>query len=105
MDKVFTTLTVINRADQILASRGMIPAEEVRSITLRNVLVDTGATTLCLPEDVIATLGLELLKFSQTAYSELSKTNSRKLNSRSARKASLIGIGASTIKSVSIETI
>jgi hypothetical protein len=41
MGKVFTTLTVINRADQILASRGMILEEEVRSITLRNVLVDT----------------------------------------------------------------
>lgn len=62
MGKVFATITITNRADQILAKRGVIPASEVRSITLENVLVDTGATTLCLPADVIAELGLELLK-------------------------------------------
>ncbi len=60
--KVFTKLTVINRADQILTENGIIPPEQVRSITLENVLVDTGATTLCLPADVIAKLGLKLLK-------------------------------------------
>jgi predicted aspartyl protease len=48
--KIFTTLTIINRADQI------------RSLTLPNVLVDTRATTLCLPPDAIAKLGLKLLK-------------------------------------------
>ncbi|NJP10994.1 MAG: aspartyl protease [Leptolyngbyaceae cyanobacterium RU_5_1] len=62
MGKVITTLTVINRIDQANARRGLIPAEQVRSVTLNNVLVDTGATTLCLPGDVIAKLGLELLK-------------------------------------------
>lgn len=40
----------------------MIPDEEVRSVTLKNVLVDPGATTLCLPADVIFQLGLSLLK-------------------------------------------
>jgi len=34
----------------------------VRSVTLENVLVDTGATTLCLPKDVLARLGLKILK-------------------------------------------
>jgi len=62
MGKVFTKLTVINRADQILTENGIIPPEQVRSITLENVLVDTGATTLCLPPDVISKLGLKLLK-------------------------------------------
>lgn len=60
--KITTTLTIINRADQSAATRGYISPEEVRSITLKNVLVDTGATTLCLPPDVIAQLGLELLR-------------------------------------------
>lgn len=60
MGKVHTVLTVINRADQILFDRGVIGA--VRSIELREVLVDTGATTLCLPPELIARLGLELLK-------------------------------------------
>lgn len=62
MGKVLTTLTIKNRVDEALAQRGIIPAEQVRSITLNNVLVDTGATTLCLPPDAIANLGLELLK-------------------------------------------
>ena len=62
MGKVLTTLTVMNRADQIRAEDGTIPVEQVRSLTLKNVLVDTGATTLCLPQDVIAQLGLKLLK-------------------------------------------
>jgi len=62
MGKVFTTLTIVNRADQILAEAGVIPEETIRSITLSNVLVDTGATTLCLPADAIAKLGLKILK-------------------------------------------
>ncbi len=62
MGKVFATLTIINRADQIRAEDGTISADEVRAITLKNVLVDAGATTLCLPADAIAKLGLKLLK-------------------------------------------
>ena len=59
---VTTTLAVTNRIDQANAEDGIIPANQVRSITLNNVLVDTGATTLCLPAHVIAQLGLKLLK-------------------------------------------
>ncbi|PSB21136.1 aspartyl protease [Phormidesmis priestleyi ULC007] len=62
MGKVLTTLVIINRADQIRAEDGTILPEQVRSLTLKNVLVDTGATTLCLPKDVIEQLGLKLLK-------------------------------------------
>lgn len=62
MGKVLVTLTVTNRADQSAFSRGFIPVDQVRSVTLAEVLVDTGATTLCLPAGVIAQLGLELLK-------------------------------------------
>jgi predicted aspartyl protease len=62
MGKVLTSLIVTNRIDQALAEDGRLPAEQVRSVTLTNVLVDTGATTLCLPADVIAKLGLKLLK-------------------------------------------
>ncbi|MDY6782625.1 MAG: aspartyl protease family protein [Cyanobacteriota bacterium] len=62
MGKVLTTLTITNRIDQANAKRGLIPVEQVRSVTLNDVLVDTGATTLCLPASVIVQLGLELLK-------------------------------------------
>ncbi|HKC76284.1 MAG TPA: aspartyl protease family protein [Chloroflexota bacterium] len=62
MGKILTQLTITNRGDQVLAARGVIPADAVRSVTLDDALVDTGATTLCLPADVIAQLGLELLR-------------------------------------------
>jgi clan AA aspartic protease len=62
MGKVTTTITIVNKEDQILAKRGIISEDKVRSMTLDNVLVDTGATTLCLPSAIIAQLGLELLK-------------------------------------------
>jgi clan AA aspartic protease len=62
MGKIITALTITNRADQNVAARGFMPPDQIRSVTLNNVLVDTGATTLCLPASIIAQLGLELLK-------------------------------------------
>ena len=61
MGRIITTLIITNRGDQVLAERGLMPGEDVRTIALKNVLVDTGATTLCLPANVIAKLGLTLL--------------------------------------------
>jgi clan AA aspartic protease len=62
MGKILTTVTITNRADESAASRGFIATDQVRSVTLHDVLVDTGATTLCLPKETIAQLGLDLLK-------------------------------------------
>lgn len=62
MGQVKTRLTIINRADEVLAARGVIPTEQIRQVTLDNVLADTGATTLCLPIHVIEQLGLAPLK-------------------------------------------
>ena len=58
MGKILTTLTVTNHRDQIRAEEGTIGPDQVRSVTLDDVLVDSGATTLCLPAGVIAQLGL-----------------------------------------------
>ncbi|MEH1842908.1 MAG: aspartyl protease family protein [Nostoc sp.] len=58
MGQVIVTLTFTNRIDRVLAQRGFISSGEVRSYTLDNVLVDTGATLLCLPASVISQLGL-----------------------------------------------
>jgi len=62
MGRIPTRLIITNRADQIRAEDGTISPEAVRSVTLDDVLVDTGATTLCLPRDTIAALGLRLLR-------------------------------------------
>lgn len=58
MGQVIITVTVANWVDRIMAERKFIPAEDVRSVTLDNVLVDTGATLLCLPAPIIQQLGL-----------------------------------------------
>ncbi|MGL5195062.1 MAG: retroviral-like aspartic protease family protein, partial [Chroococcales cyanobacterium] len=62
MGKVTTTLIVTNRIDQANAEDGIISPAQVRSITLNNVLVDTGATTLCLPKETLQQLGLKILR-------------------------------------------
>ncbi len=62
MGRITTRLTITNGADQIRVEDGTISPEAVRSVTLDDVLVDTGATTLCLPRDTIAALGLRLLR-------------------------------------------
>ncbi len=45
-----------------MAERGVIPADQVRSITLDNILADSGVTNLCLPSIMIERLGLAPLK-------------------------------------------
>ena len=60
MGKVVVTLTVTNWVDQVLAERGFILTEQIRSITVNNALVDTRATRLCLPTEIIQQLGLKL---------------------------------------------
>ncbi len=60
MGLVTATITVTNLVDEILQERGFITDSEVRSITLENVIVDTGATRLCLPALIIERLGLTL---------------------------------------------
>lgn len=74
--KILPTLTITNRIDQANAESGLIPPKQVRTITLDNVLIDTGATTLCLPTEVIEKLGLKLLKEVDVATATgLSKTS------------------------------
>ncbi|MBN3882699.1 MAG: aspartyl protease [Nostoc sp.] len=58
MGQVIVTLTVTNRIDQVLVQRGFISSEKVRSYPLDNILVNTGATLLCLPASIISQLGL-----------------------------------------------
>jgi predicted aspartyl protease len=60
MGTVRTPLVIANHRDQGLAAAGYIPPDQVRQVSLDGVLVDTGATTLALPTDVIAQLGLPL---------------------------------------------
>ena len=53
-----TEIELVNLEDLALANRGVIPLEEVRRVTVKDALVDTGATRLGLPKPVIEQLGL-----------------------------------------------
>ena len=57
---VYADIVVSNHEDEVLARNGHLPASAIRNVSLREVLVDTGATTLCLPASVIRNLGLPL---------------------------------------------
>ncbi|MEM1279931.1 MAG: retropepsin-like aspartic protease, partial [Cyanobacteria bacterium P01_H01_bin.152] len=56
--KVVTTIKVTNFVDAVLAERGFIRSEQVRALSVDDVIVDTGASMLCLPANLIADLGL-----------------------------------------------
>ncbi len=60
MGSVNATLTLTNVIDKARADAGEIAASAIRSVTLTDVLVDTGATYLGAPPDVIAQLGLRV---------------------------------------------
>jgi predicted aspartyl protease len=62
MGKIYTKIVITNRADQILAEAGHLSPEQIRSVTLNRVLADTGATTLCLPTEIVTQLGLKLMR-------------------------------------------
>lgn len=50
-------IKLTNTVDRGMAARGLLPPDQVRSIEIE-ALVDTGATQLCLPEEVVERLGL-----------------------------------------------
>ncbi len=60
MGKVTTRVVITNHFDEAAAARGQPPPSAVRSLTLDEVLVDTGATMLSLPADMVRALGLDL---------------------------------------------
>ena len=58
MGKVLTEATIANIHDLHDANIGKITSDQVRKITLPDALVDSGATTLGLPKQLIDQLGL-----------------------------------------------
>lgn len=58
MGKVFVTATLVNLEDQYMAHKGLLPPDQVRSVTVDDALVDSGETGLMVPTRLIAQLGL-----------------------------------------------
>lgn len=62
MGHVYADITIRNRLDEADSDRHLIDETAVRTVRLERVLVDTGATMLCLPASIIARLGLTLMR-------------------------------------------
>jgi clan AA aspartic protease len=60
MGKVMTRIKLTSAADHRDAAQGTLRQEKVRQVEL-DALVDTGATTLAIPADAVAALGLREL--------------------------------------------
>ena len=59
MGHVYANVTLLNSFDDLLAKRGDIPKENVRKMEVR-VMVDSGAMTLTINEEIARQLGLEV---------------------------------------------
>ena len=79
-----TRIELENLKDLHLAEAGVINSGDVRHLTVKDALVDTGATGLCLPKSLIEKLGLTPLRkarahtangiVERTIYSEVKYT-------------------------------
>lgn len=58
MGKVVVTAKMENIEDVIKAAKGELPANQVRSVEVSDALIDTGATTLLVPQSLVNRLGL-----------------------------------------------
>jgi clan AA aspartic protease len=67
--KVVEKLKLVNPRDREAAEAGTLPPDQVRTVTI-DALVDTGATMLSLPEDVVDKLGLPIAGTRRVKYAD-----------------------------------
>ena len=67
MGKIMTAIRLTNAGDRELSLRGQLPLGDVRCETIE-ALVDTGATTLAIPDDVARRLGLRFAGTRNVRY-------------------------------------
>ncbi len=62
LGRITTPAIIGNNFDIRLARTGAIPEESIRRVEVSDALVDTGASSLCLPASMVRELGLEPLR-------------------------------------------
>ena len=62
MGRVLVEARIENLSDLFDADRGRLGLHEVRTVTVEDALVDTGATGLSVPQTLLGTLGLKHLR-------------------------------------------
>jgi clan AA aspartic protease len=63
--KVVVPAKIENLSDVYLADREVVSADQVRSLEVSDALVDTGATMLSVPKQLVAQLGLKRVRSRQ----------------------------------------
>jgi len=74
MGEVYAEITLKNGGDLVLARKGLMPEQGIRSVTI-NALVDTGAMTLVMGEKLRKELGLDIVKTRTATLAGGSKSN------------------------------
>lgn len=74
MGRVTVTAKIENLGDLYMAEKGLIPADQVRSVEVTDALVDTGATILSMPKSMIDRLSLSLVR-ARTAVTSAGTVN------------------------------
>lgn len=69
MGRVVVEVALANHEDVILSDAGMLPPEKVRRMTFSGI-IDTGATRLVLPQQVVKELGLRVSGESTVRYAD-----------------------------------
>lgn len=69
MGEVRVKVTLTNAADEAMARRGMIGADEVRTYNA-DAMVDTGAVQTIIPAEVVSRLGLETPRQRGVEYAD-----------------------------------
>jgi hypothetical protein len=62
MGKVTTDLKIISHNDVVLYKNGYKKENEIQSLELKNVIVDSGASMMCLSKDLIKKLKLDKIR-------------------------------------------
>ena len=58
MGKVIVSAKIENLDDQYTAHKGLLPADQIRTLTVEDALVDSGAAGLMIPTRLLGQLGL-----------------------------------------------
>ena len=69
MGRVVVEATLDNQEDLWSVRKGLLPADQARSVLVTDALVDTGATLLSLPTRLIRELGLQAVSMKRVTSS------------------------------------
>ena len=68
--EIKTRARIWNFADEVLAGYGAMQPEEVRSVELEEIIVDTGSTRLVLTQEIVQRLGLPITSEIAVRYAD-----------------------------------